>query len=228
MTTIIYDHDRLRRALELLLDGRFGAERAKLLREKIAIVPGRTVKYYRAVEPLNEIVSIARQNKLKAIDLVDRADALRATAARRLQREAPQVLAKRKNWAEQARANRARLNLAADIREMELGHQMTDGERTAYKKAVQQTWSQRRRDAIASKPGLLTWQIHEQVTAQIDAELEEAQKKAEAMKQEREAKAKRDAEVRQMSDPAKRRLDAQAKALQDRWSGGGFNKHRRR
>lgn len=67
---IQYDHDRLNFAVRLLLDYRFGAGREQRVREAILQLPKHT-RFTRIVEPLNEIMRVAKQSPNKALELIE-------------------------------------------------------------------------------------------------------------------------------------------------------------
>lgn len=125
MSTIYYDADRLHQAVVLLFSKRFGAERSKILREKILELPRHPAKYLRQIEPLNEILVVAKQDKIKALDLLDLVDKRREQMIAAAEKAAPELTEKRARWAESMRKYRERLALAVRIREIELGRPLS-------------------------------------------------------------------------------------------------------
>lgn len=70
MKQIIYDYKRLREAIVLLLDYRFGARREQNVREAIKDLR-HARKFTRTIEPLNELIKVAKQSPTKALDILE-------------------------------------------------------------------------------------------------------------------------------------------------------------
>lgn len=188
MSTIYYDADRLHQAVVLLFSKRFGAERSKILREKILELPRHPAKYLRQIEPLNEILVVAKQDKIKALDLLDLVDKRREQMIAAAEKAAPELTEKRARWAESMRKYRERLALAVRIREIELGRPLSSKESQEYKKALADAWTSRRRE-YCKESGLQTWKANAEFTEILEREIDDAYQNA-----------MRKAEVRKLKD----------------------------
>lgn len=154
---IVYDRLRLREAITLLLDKLYGKSRSDRVRTAIKNLPKPPRLYY-AMEALNEIVVIARQDPFLAIRIVDEADKRREGEIARLEK----ALATGNATAEERRKEvlrqnaakyRKRVNDAIAAREKHLGRRMTSEERKSYTQELQRTWKLALEQRVKESPG---------------------------------------------------------------------------
>ena len=100
MSTLVFDYEKLHDAVVLLLDPKHGPVREQLCRERIREIDHRRpARFYRAQEPLNELMHVAEQNKNKVLMLLDMVASRRDKTAEAVKAAAPTVTTARANWA---------------------------------------------------------------------------------------------------------------------------------
>ena len=194
MAQIYYDFERLRQAVVILLNMKFGEERSAKLRLRIERIPARTQSFYQNLEPLNEFLLVARQSKSKALELLDLVDARREKFIERYRTEDPKKQQVRDRNIQSMRLYRERLSLAVKIEEVKTGKTMSPAEAKAYKKKMAAEWTKRRR-AYQKETGLAMHEAATRFNSMLFDELHEEYQKA-----------MRAVENRKLSDPSLRRL----------------------
>ena len=198
MATISYDHDRLRRAVVLLLSQRFGEGRAAFLQQKIESMPEkRPHRYQKPLEDLNEFLLVAYQSRSKALELLDLVNSRRSMIIAEAEAKMdPKLIERRMKGARAMREHRERLDLAVKTEEVRRGHKLSPQEKKEYQKELVADWT-KRRAAFRSTCGLPSGEANSAFSYRLSAELNDEYQEA-----------KRAEERRRLSDPSLRRLEA--------------------
>lgn len=193
---LYYNHERLRRAVVLLLGYRWGESRSKKLRQKIEAMPDRRpTRFQKPIEELNEFLLLAHQSKAKALELLDLIDLRRPKVLREVGLVTPERENRRTKWAESKAAYRNRLEMAVKVHELETDTTLSPEEAKEYQKAVVAEWNERRAKYVRSATGLSTAEAHSVFSRMLEEEVNE-----------RYQEAMRARERRRLSDPSMRRL----------------------
>lgn len=195
MTTIHYDYERLRQAVVLLLDLRYGKTRSEKLRGSI-MSDRRPDRFQKPIAALNEFFVLASQSRVKALELLDLTD-------RRRERNRAAELAnpspgqhRRLVIAKSIADTRARLKFATEIHEIEIGRKLNGPEKKDFQKVLSAAWAERRRK-YRKESGLPAGDANTVFSRMLDEELQEQYQTA-----------KREEERRRLSDTSRRRLEA--------------------
>lgn len=179
MKQIVYDYDRLREAIVLLLSARFGESREQRVREAIALLPkGRG--FTRTIEPLNEIIRIARQSPTKALDILDLVPRKRAQLIKRRQEEAPLTERRRKVTRENLRAYRTRIDNTLRTEEIRLQRKLTREEAEKLISDRKKLWNIRWENYRSEHPELKYQDAREKFTDLLNQEVQERYDRAAA------------------------------------------------
>lgn len=199
MTTLVFNYEKLHDAVVLLLDPKHGPIREKLCRDRIREIDHRRpARFYRAQEPLNELMHVAEQNKNQALQLLDMAASRRDKTAEAVKAAAPTVSTARANWAKRMSEYRNRLRIAVHIEELLYNKTYNREQKQARGKAISAKWAEERK-AFISKGGARPSVLQAEFSKMLDERLEKDLAFAEANKG-----------IRAMSTSSQRRLDQQS------------------
>lgn len=136
---IRFDHLKLRQAVCLLLDHRFGAGRAERVRDAIRRLPKRR-SFQRALKPLEELMNVAEQRPTVAMEILYLAD-IRREKLHKEQREAtPGITRCRDVLARNTTLYRKRRRDAVQTEEIRLGRRLTDEEAAELLERKKASW----------------------------------------------------------------------------------------
>lgn len=139
MGMITYDMGRLKQAVVLLLDFKFGKGRCARLKESIARLPkGR--KFTGVIEPLNEIVDIARQEPLRAQTIVLLADSRREELKREVEKASPMLTKRREANRRCTAGTRKRTKESIEAEELRRGYKLNEAERKQFMAGLRREW----------------------------------------------------------------------------------------
>lgn len=139
---IEYDHPRLNQAIQLLLDYRFGAQREQKVREAIHMLPKR-ISFTRTIEPLNEIMRVARQSPNKALDLLEPVGKARDRLEKERRAATPLLTRRREVVRNNTARYRTRTKLAVLTEEIRLQHKFSKDEEKAFLDEKKRLWKMR-------------------------------------------------------------------------------------
>lgn len=174
MKQIIFDHLRLRTAIVLLLSQKYGEQRSKEVRERIKTQSKRG--FYRQIEPLNEILKVAQQSALTALDLLDRADRAREKAKR--EAEYSSNKARLDVWRSNIARYRKRLREALKTEELRRQRKLTKEEAEAFLNERKELWRKKQELFISEHPELKRQEATKQFAEQLDKEVSERYQRA--------------------------------------------------
>ena len=136
---IIYDHLKLRQAVCLLLDPKYGASRAERVRDAIRQLPKRR-SFQRALKPLDELINVARQRASVALNIVYLAD-LRRDKLHEEERAATPTLTRRRDVVSRnTTLYRKRVRDTLQAEEVRLGRRLTKQESEELLKRKRASW----------------------------------------------------------------------------------------
>lgn len=155
---ITVDRARLRKAMELLLSPGRGAARSEKVKEAIKRLPS-APRLYRALEPLNEIIVVARQDALVALTLVEEADKIRESEKRKVveaivNETANSAQRRQVLLAENAKKYKDRLRNVIIDREYEIGRRLSPSERESYLAKKRKEWREGLNARLAQSVGV--------------------------------------------------------------------------
>ena len=194
------DYLRIRTAVAKLLDFKYGDSRIQRVRDAMNRLPKRGRAFIGAIEPLNELITLAELDFQLAQRIVD----LTVTARVKLKEEvnvaAPQAANMRKVAAENVKRYRRRLDLIRKARELEIGHKLLPDEAKAYLANKRAEWNKQCEKFRFDHPELNRQQASAAFACVIDREAEQAFAKAQKAIEDAKEKAKRREELRKPSD----------------------------
>lgn len=136
---IRFDHLKLRKAVCLLLDHKYGAGRAEHVRDAIRKLPKRR-SFLRALKPLDELMNVAEQRPTVALEILYLAD-LRREKLHKEQRDAtPDITRRRDVLSRNAILYRKRQRDAVQTEEIRLGRKLTEGETAELLERKKASW----------------------------------------------------------------------------------------
>lgn len=178
MKQLVYDYQRLREAIVLVLDPRYGPSREQRVREAIAKLPHNRQFFWKAIEPLNEIVAVARQSPTKAQDILDMASRKRGQLQAQREKATPLDTKRRAHLRENTRNYRARLDNALKTEELRRQRRLTREEATAFLDEKRKLWKMRVEQFLQDHPEMKPAQARSVCTAQINKEVQERYERA--------------------------------------------------
>lgn len=136
---IRFDPLKLRQAVCLLLDHRFGPGRAEHVRDAIRKLPKRR-SFQRALKPLDELMHVAEQRPSVALDILYLAD-IRREKLHKEQRAATPFLTRRRDvLARNTALYRKRQHDAVQTEEIRLGRKLTEEETAELLERKKASW----------------------------------------------------------------------------------------
>lgn len=169
---IHFDHARLRQAIVLLLDKRYGESRTKRLRALFRTANTKRVKMKGTLEPLNELISVFNAKALVALDILDKAERKRKEFAKMEETDHPVSANRRKCVRTCMERARVRVNTVARIETLELGRDITEAELRAALKKYRAKWSAYRKQRLLErKPDENYRELSTKIADEIDEEL---------------------------------------------------------
>lgn len=136
---IRFDHLKLRQAVCLLLDHKYGAGRAEHVRDAIRKLPKRR-SFLRALKPLDELMNVAEQRPTVALEILYLAD-LRREKLHKEQRDAtPDITRRRDVLSRNAILYRKRQRDAVQTEEIRLGRKLTEEETAELLERKKASW----------------------------------------------------------------------------------------
>lgn len=142
MKQILYDHQRLREAIVLLLDYRFGERREQHVREAIKDLR-KARKFNRTIEPLNEIIRVAKQSPTKALDLLAPVARKREELEQKRRAATPNLTKHREIIRNNTAKYRERVNKALHTEELRRQRKLTTEEAKAFLEEKKRLWKMR-------------------------------------------------------------------------------------
>lgn len=136
---IIYDHVKLRQAVCLLLDHKYGAGRAEHVRDAIRQLPKRR-SFQRSLKPLNELVNVAAQRASVALNIVYLADLRRDKLHEEMRAATPSITRRRDVVTRNATTYRKRVRDTLQAEEVRLGRRLTKEEADELLKRKRASW----------------------------------------------------------------------------------------
>lgn len=153
LPTIQYDHDRLHKAVLLLLDYRFGPGREQRVREAIQLLP-KSTRFTRTLEPLNEIMRVAKQSPNKALALLEPVDRERNRLEKEKRAATPIITKKRDILRVNTARYRQRTKYALLIEEIRLQRKLSKEEALAFLDERKKLWRMRQEQFRNEHPEL--------------------------------------------------------------------------
>ena len=181
MTTIEFHYERLRRAIELLSDWKYGEGRIQKIRLELRKLPKCPRRFRGAIEPLNELLDVGRQLPFVAEQLITRAEAMRVAFHAEAVKESPDELKRRAKRKENTTQYRRRVDNARMAEEFRRGgKRMSPKEEKAYLDAKKAEWRERSKNYVKSHPEMLhqdaVSQFAKMLNAEVAAEMQQAKK----------------------------------------------------
>ena len=153
LPTIQYDHDRLNKAVLLLLDYRFGPGREQRVREAIQLLP-KCTRFTRTLEPLNEIMRVAKQSPNKALTLLEPVDRERNRLEKDKRAATPIITKKRDILRVNTARYRQRTKYALLTEEIRQQRKLTKEEAKAFLDERKKLWRMRQEQFRNEHPEL--------------------------------------------------------------------------
>lgn len=171
MKQIVFDYPRLKAAIVLLLDGKYGESRTAKVRDAIKSQSSR--KFRAPIEPLNELMAVARQSALTALDILDMAD--RSRKSLETEKEASLSENEKRRRAllvENTRKYRTRCKQALMTEEVRRGRKMTADEAKEFLTERKELWNRKCELFVEAHPELKRYEALAQFSEQLNKEVE--------------------------------------------------------
>jgi hypothetical protein len=175
---IQFDKDRLRRAVVLLLDSRWGPNREQRVREAVGMLPKRTRPFTGAVEALNELMVVAKQKPLVVLDILDKSAAQRKKLAEKAVKAAPKEAQRRATLRANVAAYRKRIEQAIKTEEIRRGKTLTGGDRKAFIEEKKKIWAIRQDRFREEHPELNYQEARSKCAQLLNEEVEQRYERA--------------------------------------------------
>ena len=170
LPTIQYDHDRLHKAVLLLLDYRFGPGREQRVREAIQLLP-KSTRFTRTLEPLNEIMRVAKQSPNKALALLEPVDRERNRLEKEKRAATPIITKKRDILRVNTARYRQRTKYALLIEEIRLQRKLSKEEALAFLDERKKLWRMRQEQFRNEHPELKYQEALAKFSDMLDEEI---------------------------------------------------------
>ena len=162
----------LLKATLLLMDHKYGKSRTEKVRLAIQNLP-KYPRLYRALAPLNCFVTMAAEDPLHVMKLLDAIDIKRekeiAALKKRLATNTATVIERRKdNRRENAANYRRRLKNVIIVAELELGRRMTKDERDQLIAKMREQWKTDLENEVLASPGETRQEVAHRVVDNLD------------------------------------------------------------
>lgn len=198
------DTDKLRAAVDYLIDPRFGESRTKKFRQWIQLPPSKRPRLQANAKCLQVLFALGAKSMSTLLFLLGRVDARRPEVADATEYQVGK--GRRAQLAAMSASYRRRHKMLREIEELRLGRVLTPTEQQKLKEEAQARWNRRREAYIAGRPAGKTPQAANQEFSQIlEQELTERLAKAKA-----EGPVKAESTTRKLS---KGKVDALAKRV---------------
>lgn len=173
------DTDKLREAVNYLIDPSLGESRIAKFREQLQMPPSERPRLQAKAKCLQVLFDLGEKSMTTLLFLLSRVDAYRPEVADATLYKSGKD--RRAKIAETSAAYRRRHKTILTIEELRQGRRLTPTERLKFKEETQDRWNKRREAYLANRPvGTTLQQANIEFSQILDQELEERLAKAKA------------------------------------------------